>query len=42
MLVCSLLAGIALTLVNVAIIVSVVKVFKARGSDAATSSLTDI
>ena len=35
-------AGIALTLVNVAIIVSVVKVFRGRGSDATKSSLTDI
>jgi len=34
--------GIALTIINVAIIVSVVKVFKARGSDAAKGSLSDI
>jgi hypothetical protein len=38
----TLCAGIVLTVVNVAIIVSVIKVFKARGSDAAKSSLSDI
>jgi len=38
----ALRAGIVLTVVNVAIIVSVIKVFKARGSDAAKSSLSDI
>ncbi len=38
----SLRAGIVLTVVNVAIIVSVIKVFKARSSDAAKSSLSDI
>jgi hypothetical protein len=36
------LAGIVLTVVNVAIIVSVIKVFKARGSDSAKNSLSDI
>ncbi len=38
----AVLAGIVLTVVNVAIIVSVIKVFKARGSDAAKNSLSDI
>jgi hypothetical protein len=38
----TLRAGIVLTVADVAIIVSVIKVLKARGSDAAKSSLSDI